>query len=39
MLKNAKVVIRTKDYIDETPITKNFEGVKFEDGKEFTCDF
>jgi len=39
MLKNSKVVLTTKNYIDNIPVTKNFAGLSFEDGKELSLQF
>lgn len=39
MLRNVKLTITTKNYIDEIPNTRNYEGLAFEDGKELSVQF
>lgn len=39
MLKNTKVVVTTNNYIDQIPVTKNFEGLSFCNDKELTLQF
>ena len=39
MLKNVKLTITTNNYIDGIPITRNYEGLSFEEGKELSVQF
>jgi hypothetical protein len=36
LVKNVKVVVTTNNYIDKIPVTKNFNGLKFENDEELT---
>ena len=38
-LKNVKATISTVNYIDNIPITKNFDNMKIEDDRETVIDF
>jgi hypothetical protein len=38
-LKNVKATISTTNYIDNIPITKNFDNMKMEDDRETVIDF
>ena len=39
LLKNCRVTLTTKNYIDSIPVTKVFEDLKFVDGEELPLDF
>ena len=39
MLKNCRATISTVNYIDNIPITKNFDNLKVEDDREIVIDF
>ena len=39
LVRNIKIVVTTNNYIDKIPVTKNFGGLKFENGKELTISF
>ena len=38
-LKNSKVVVQTTNYIDSVPITRNYDGISFENHSECTIQF
>lgn len=39
MLKSSKVVVQTSNYIDNVPITRNFDGISFDNHSECTIQF
>lgn len=39
MLKNTKVTVKTSNYIDSVPITRNFDGLSFEKNGECLIQF
>jgi len=39
VLKNTKITLTTLNYIDQIPVTKTFENVKFKQGVETVLDF
>ena len=39
LVKNAKVSLTTTSYIDSIPVTKNFENIKFQNGRDCILDF
>jgi len=39
LLKNIKVTLTTISYIDNLPVTKNFENLTFQDNKDCVLEF
>ena len=39
LLKNSKITLTTSNYIENIPVTKTFENVKFKNNEEFTIEF
>ena len=39
LLKNTVITLTTTNYIDNIPVTKKFEDIKFKNNKELVLDF
>ena len=39
LLKNCKLTLTTHNFIDQIPVTKKFENLKFKNNKELVLDF